>query len=124
VWLTEEHVFIDDVPEAPLSDQESSRVKLVYCLHRLPHLSREEFQKYWREKHGPLVQKQKDNLKMALPSSGGIVLRNSRRRSLRRSTSGVRRRLPRMSNASLTGRALLSGWERSASSLMKFLDNQ
>ena len=37
-------------------------VKLVYCLRRLPHLSREEFQRYWREKHGPLVQKQKDSL--------------------------------------------------------------
>jgi uncharacterized protein (TIGR02118 family) len=30
-------------------------VKLVFCLRRLPHLSREEFQRYWRETHGPLV---------------------------------------------------------------------
>jgi len=30
-------------------------IKLVYCVRRLPHLSREEFQRYWREKHGPLV---------------------------------------------------------------------
>jgi len=30
-------------------------VKLVYCVRRLPHLSREEFQRYWRETHGPLV---------------------------------------------------------------------
>src|SRR5881409_1469797 len=30
-------------------------VKLVFCLHRLPALSREEFQRYWRERHGPLV---------------------------------------------------------------------
>lgn len=30
-------------------------VKLTFCLHRLPHLSREEFQRYWRESHGPLV---------------------------------------------------------------------
>ncbi len=30
-------------------------IKLVYCLRRLPHLSREEFQRYWRETHGPLV---------------------------------------------------------------------
>ena len=30
-------------------------IKLVYCLRRLPELSREEFQRYWREKHGPLV---------------------------------------------------------------------
>jgi uncharacterized protein (TIGR02118 family) len=30
-------------------------VKLIFCLRRLPHLSREEFQKYWLEIHGPLV---------------------------------------------------------------------
>ena len=32
-------------------------VKLVFCLHRLPHLSRDEFQRYWREQHGPLVRR-------------------------------------------------------------------
>ena len=32
-------------------------VKLVFALRRLPHLSREEFQRYWREKHAPLVEK-------------------------------------------------------------------
>ncbi len=30
-------------------------IKLVFCLRRSEHLSREEFQKYWRETHGPLV---------------------------------------------------------------------
>jgi uncharacterized protein (TIGR02118 family) len=30
-------------------------IKLVFCARRLPHLSREEFQRYWRETHGPLV---------------------------------------------------------------------
>ncbi len=30
-------------------------VKLVFCLRRLPALSREEFQRYWRENHAPLV---------------------------------------------------------------------
>lgn len=30
-------------------------VKLTFALRRLPHLSREEFQCYWLEKHGPLV---------------------------------------------------------------------
>jgi len=29
--------------------------KLVFCLRRLPHLSREEFQRYWYDRHGPLV---------------------------------------------------------------------
>ena len=30
-------------------------VHLIFCLRRLPHLTREEFQRYWREQHAPLV---------------------------------------------------------------------
>ena len=30
-------------------------IKLVFCLHRLPHLSVEEFQDHWRKKHAPLI---------------------------------------------------------------------
>lgn len=30
-------------------------IKLTFCLHRLPELSREEFQQYWHERHAPLV---------------------------------------------------------------------
>ena len=30
-------------------------VKLQFCLRRLPALSRDEFQRYWREQHAPLV---------------------------------------------------------------------
>ena len=30
-------------------------MKLVFCLRRLPHLSRAEFQRDWLEQHGPLV---------------------------------------------------------------------
>lgn len=30
-------------------------IKLTFCLHRLPHLSREAFQDYWLNTHGPLV---------------------------------------------------------------------
>lgn len=30
-------------------------IKLTFCLRRLPSLSREEFQRYWREVHAPLV---------------------------------------------------------------------
>jgi len=32
-------------------------IKLTFCLRRLPPLSREEFQRYWREQHAPLVAK-------------------------------------------------------------------
>ncbi len=28
---------------------------LVFCLRRRPELSRQEFQRYWRENHGPLM---------------------------------------------------------------------
>jgi uncharacterized protein (TIGR02118 family) len=38
-------------------------VKLVFCLRRLPSLSREEFQRYWREQHGPLVARHADALR-------------------------------------------------------------
>lgn len=30
-------------------------LKLVFCLRRLPPLSRPEFQRYWHDAHGPLV---------------------------------------------------------------------
>jgi uncharacterized protein (TIGR02118 family) len=30
-------------------------IKFIYCVRRLPNLSREEFRRYWRETHGPLV---------------------------------------------------------------------
>jgi len=30
-------------------------IKLVFCLRRRPELSREEFQRYWYERHAPLV---------------------------------------------------------------------
>jgi len=30
-------------------------IKLVFCLRRLPELSFEDFQRYWRDVHGPLV---------------------------------------------------------------------
>jgi uncharacterized protein (TIGR02118 family) len=39
-------------------------IKLSFCLRRLPRLSREEFQKYWFETHGPLVRKHADALRI------------------------------------------------------------
>jgi uncharacterized protein (TIGR02118 family) len=32
-------------------------LKLVFCLRRLPSLSRAEFQRYWRDTHAPLVRR-------------------------------------------------------------------
>ena len=39
-------------------------IKLTFCLRRLPHLSREQFQTYWFETHAPLVAKHKDTLRI------------------------------------------------------------
>jgi hypothetical protein len=33
-------------------------IRFVYVVRRLPKLSRQEFQRYWRENHGPLVAKE------------------------------------------------------------------
>src|SRR5262245_7927237 len=39
-------------------------VKLVFCARRLPQLSRAEFQRYWREVHGPLVRQHAEALRI------------------------------------------------------------
>lgn len=39
-------------------------IKLVFCLRRLPHLSRSEFQRTWREQHGPLVRRHAETLRI------------------------------------------------------------
>lgn len=39
-------------------------IKLTFCLRRLPHLSREEFQAYWRETHAPLVAERAEVLRI------------------------------------------------------------
>jgi uncharacterized protein (TIGR02118 family) len=30
-------------------------IKIIYCIRRKPHLTREQFQDYWRNHHGKLV---------------------------------------------------------------------
>lgn len=37
-------------------------IKLVYCVRQLPELSRQGFQSYWRETHGPLVRERAEKL--------------------------------------------------------------
>lgn len=60
-------------------------VKLVFCLHRLPQLSRAEFRRYWREEHGPLVRRHQGVLRIAryvqahaLDGDADVALRASR----------------------------------------------
>ncbi len=39
-------------------------IKLSFCLHRLPSLTREAFQRYWFETHAPLVANHKEALRI------------------------------------------------------------
>jgi uncharacterized protein (TIGR02118 family) len=39
-------------------------IKLTFCLHRLPHLTRDAFQRYWREQHARLVAMHRDALRI------------------------------------------------------------
>jgi hypothetical protein len=39
-------------------------IKLTFALVRLPHLSRDEFQRYWFETHAPLVASVKETLRI------------------------------------------------------------
>jgi uncharacterized protein (TIGR02118 family) len=39
-------------------------IKLTFCLTRLSHLSREQFQDYWRNTHAPLVASVADTLRI------------------------------------------------------------
>jgi len=55
VWLSEEFPFVEEIPEDQDCAKPSLRIKLVYCLRRLPSLSLDDFQGYWRTNHGPLV---------------------------------------------------------------------
>lgn len=60
-------------------------IKLTFCLTRLPHLSREAFQAYWLETHGPLVASVAERLQIrryvqlhSLPAETSDALRASR----------------------------------------------
>jgi uncharacterized protein (TIGR02118 family) len=60
-------------------------IKLTFCLTRLPHLSREAFQTYWRGTHAPLVASVADTLQIrryvqlhSLPSAASDPIRESR----------------------------------------------
>lgn len=60
-------------------------IKLVFCLRRQPHLTREEFQAYWRETHAPMVAERAEVLQIrryvqvhSLPAEAQAATRASR----------------------------------------------
>src|SRR5580704_3124839 len=60
-------------------------IKLTFCLVRLPHLTRESFQRYWFETHAPLVASVRDALRIrryvqlhSLPADVSENLRSAR----------------------------------------------
>ena len=60
-------------------------IKLTFCLTRLPHLTREAFQDYWFNTHGPLVASVAETLMIrrnvqlhSLPAEAAEAIRASR----------------------------------------------
>ncbi|MFL5294944.1 MAG: EthD domain-containing protein [Phenylobacterium sp.] len=60
-------------------------IKLTFCLTRLPHLTRDEFQAYWFDTHGPLVASVAETLQIrryvqlhSLPAEANAPTRASR----------------------------------------------
>jgi uncharacterized protein (TIGR02118 family) len=60
-------------------------IKLTFCLVRLPHLTRDAFQAYWFETHGPLVASVAETLQIrryvqlhSLPADAHAAIRASR----------------------------------------------
>lgn len=39
-------------------------IKMIYCIRRRPDISHDEFHRYWRENHGPLVRKHAEAMKV------------------------------------------------------------
>ena len=55
-WKFDAAITICHARRSPIGAKTGDNmVKLIFCLRRLLHLSREQFQKYWLETHGPLV---------------------------------------------------------------------
>jgi uncharacterized protein (TIGR02118 family) len=60
-------------------------IKLTFCLVRLPHLTREQFQDYWFKTHAPLVASVAETLRIrryvqlhSLPAQAHSAVRSSR----------------------------------------------
>ena len=66
-------------------DSSGAMIKLTFCLHRRPELTREAFQDYWNNVHAPLVASVRDVLRIrryvqlhSLPAKVSEQIRQSR----------------------------------------------
>ena len=57
MWMATDVPQINPTPENIVASEDSAIVKLFYVLRRLPNLTREEMQLYWRMNHGPLIRR-------------------------------------------------------------------
>ncbi|UCG82213.1 MAG: EthD domain-containing protein, partial [Dehalococcoidia bacterium] len=57
LWLANEHVFIERTPGV-VAAVDSPVVKMSFVFRRLPSMSRQECQSYWRDVHGQMVLRQ------------------------------------------------------------------
>ena len=55
LWFATDLPQVNPTPENIIAGADSSIIKFYYVLGRLPTLSREDFQLYWRMNHGPLI---------------------------------------------------------------------
>jgi hypothetical protein len=58
LWLAREHIFIEGPSGGIAATKESPVVKISFVFRRLPDLSLEECQSYWRDVHGQRVLRQ------------------------------------------------------------------
>ena len=64
-------------------------IKLTFCVKRLPHLTREEFDQYWYEKHSQLVIKHAPALRIQRYVQVPVYGRSSAQENIRASRSAM-----------------------------------
>lgn len=64
-------------------------IKLTFCVRRLPHLTREEFDQYWFEQHAQLVTKHADALRIKRYVQVPVINRQSAQESIRASRNAL-----------------------------------
>jgi len=62
LWLAKEHIFIEGAPGGVVATEGSPVVKISFVFRRLPNLTLEECQSYWRDVHGQRVLQQQAEL--------------------------------------------------------------